>query len=56
MCIPGSGLSLVSKATGIKPIGLISPALGLLIGNKKSDQRYGGGVNADGSMSFSGGR
>lgn len=53
MCIPGSGLSLVSKATGIKPIGLISPALGLLTRKKKPG--YGTGANPNGSMSYGGG-
>lgn len=55
MCIPGSGLSLVSKATGIKPLGLISPALGLLTRKGSKPQRYGeGDPNNSGAMSYSG--
>lgn len=54
---PLSGLGLAAKAVkkgGV--MGALSPGLALAGAfRKKSDQRYGGGPNADGSMSFAGG-
>lgn len=55
MCIPGSGISLLSKATGIKPLGLMSPALAILTHKGDKPHHYGDGdPNNSGAMSYAG--
>ena len=53
------GLAGMAASGQTKPLAMLSPAAAIIggMGKKKSkgDQRYGGGPNTDGSMSYSGG-
>jgi hypothetical protein len=51
-----SGIGLASKALGTSPgLTAVSPALAMILKKKPKDQqRYGGGDNGDGSISFAG--